>query len=373
MEENGEKIEYPPHSNRGVQNTCEGGLRSLVDWVQVTFFHVNSEREIMQILGLEKYEFALMERGLFGYKRQIRRGNISILSEGAKGTGLHVVMTGSGCRQFEEESTVNWGSFFRKVLEVGGRITRLDVAVDDFEGYFKIPYLIRISKEGRCRSKFKKARYMETIDLEDGSTGGTTIYFGSSSSDIQIRMYEKNHEREAAGKEVEEGIKVWNRTEIQARDERAFVIGSYIAMEDMGLGEVVAGILRNYVQFCDKEKDTNKGRWNISKFWEKFLGDVEPLKLTMVASDRTLERSHDWIDKQVDKTLAKLWLANEGQIDWLVKSLEYGANKLNESDLIFIEQSKEQYKNRMIEKAKRRNEQFEKIKKDIQYYESDAQ
>jgi phage replication initiation protein len=368
----GDELGLPPNSNRGVENTNQSGLRSLVDWVQVTFLHVKNLREVLEIIGMEDAEFADMENGLFGYRGQLRRGNISVLYDGQPGTGIHLLMTGSGCRQFEEESEIDWYIFFKRIIEVQGRLTRLDVAVDDFEGYFKVPYLIRISKEGRCRSKFKKARYMETIDLEDGSTGGSTIYFGSPSSDIQIRVYEKNHEREAAGKELEEGTEIWNRTEIQARDERAFMIAAYIASGEMELGQIVAGILKNYVNFCDKDKDSNKGRWAVSKFWLKFLGDVEPLKLTLVAKDKTLEDSQDWIDKQVDKTLAKLWLAYDGKIEWLMQRLERGADKLNETDILFIDQTKEHFKKRMIQRANDElMNRFGTIKKDA--YKNDAQ
>ncbi|KFZ41936.1 hypothetical protein JS80_13425 [Anoxybacillus sp. KU2-6(11)] len=70
------------------------------------------------------------------------------------------------------------------------------------------------------------------------------MYFGSPSSDIQIRFYEKKK-----NVQMELDIDVWNRTEVQLRDLRAYVVAQVIADDVLPLGEIVAGILRNYIQF----------------------------------------------------------------------------------------------------------------------------
>nr|WP_304413200.1 replication initiation factor domain-containing protein [Anoxybacillus sp. KU2-6(11)] len=80
--------------------------------------------------------------------------------------------------------------------------------------------------------------------IEGGETIGHTLYFGSPSSDIQIRFYEKKK-----NVQMELDIDVWNRTEVQLRDLRAYVVAQVIADDVLPLGEIVAGILRNYIQF----------------------------------------------------------------------------------------------------------------------------
>ena len=44
--------------------------------------------------------------------------------------GVNVEFTGKGCRIVEK--TFEWVEFLTQILEIGGRITRLDVALDDF-------------------------------------------------------------------------------------------------------------------------------------------------------------------------------------------------------------------------------------------------
>ncbi|KFZ41940.1 hypothetical protein JS80_13450 [Anoxybacillus sp. KU2-6(11)] len=64
---------------------------------------------------------------------------------------------------------------------------------------------------------------------------------------------------------MELDIDVWNRTEVQLRDLRAYVVAQVIADDVLPLGEIVAGILRNYIQFrIRKATDKNKkkdGLW----------------------------------------------------------------------------------------------------------------
>ncbi|MCG2968481.1 replication initiation factor domain-containing protein, partial [Escherichia coli] len=128
-------------------------------------------------------------------------------------------------------------------------------------------------KDRLLTSKFKKARTMETILIESGKGEGKTIYFGSSQSSIQVRMYEKNHEQ--AGKGNDTDNQVWNRTEVQARDDRAQKIAEMIMLseeDEKTVGEIVAGILKYYLRFLVKGKDKNRSRWKTAPFWDKFLG-----------------------------------------------------------------------------------------------------
>src|SRR5690606_33393540 len=137
-----------------------------------------------------------------------------------------------------------------------------------------IPRIIGKVKSGELVSKFKSAIRIEKINIKDGSNRGNTIYFGSPSSMLQVRMYEKNHEREEKGFEIEENIKVWNRTEIQLRSKRADTVSHIIASchDDILIGTYASGILSNYLRFVNRVDDKNKTRWPISPFWKKYIG-----------------------------------------------------------------------------------------------------
>jgi phage replication initiation protein len=340
-----EKI-LPPSSNTGVENTRESGLRACVDWVQATFKSLSYEQVITEVLQMNLKEFAETKNGQFGYKCGLQCGNVTVYYEGQDGMGVHLHMTGQGCRQYESLKKRSWRNLFliMQSLDADSKFSRLDIAIDDFDGYFKIPSLIKKVKKGELSSKFKKATRIEKIAIDDGSSNGNTIYFGSPTSDIQIRMYEKNHQTEQ-----QDEIEMWNRTEIQLRNERANAVANIIVREEEGnenLGRVIKGILAYYLEFKNKPKktdtnkvDTNKSRWKVSPFWTKFLGDVDKLQLTQVAPDRTVEKTASWLEAQVAPSLAIMANAlDKKDFEKFYKDLlENGEERLKEKDIKMIE------------------------------------
>lgn len=329
----------PPYCNTGAENTERHALFALVDWVSCTFPYAQDVQEILNILCLPEKDMREMPHGLHGYKQMLICGNIRVMYDGNDNMGIHVEFSGQGCREYESYNLLTWSELIKRVTDRGGHFSRLDVAIDDYKGYFTIQSLIRRSKRGLCRSKFKKARYMETIELSDGSTGGATIYFGNPSSRIKIRMYEKNFEREQKGFDVEEDVHIWNRVEIEAKKERAQILALLIMEERLPLGSIICGVLKNYVNFVDKHPtDPNKARWEVSKFWKKFLGDIEPIRLTEKAPDRTIQRVENWIDKQVTPSISLLFLAGVLNHENLQEFLSEGLDRLTEKDIIILEQ-----------------------------------
>lgn len=312
-------------------------LRACVDWAQATFKSVKNPQKIIEIIGLEYDDFVEVESGMYGYKKQLRSGSISILYDGSDDMGIHLQMTGQGCRQYETSSSLDWKGFFLKCFEYDATFTRIDIAIDDIayvgeKLYFTLPMLIRKLKDGEVRSRFKKAKYITTVRIEDGEELGSTLYFGQPSSDIQLRFYEKNYERLAVGKELEEKLTGWNRTEIQARRERANALALYILNEDQ-IGTIAAGVLRNYISFCVRDNDTNKARWKVCKWWDKFLGDVEPLKLTLIAPDKTIERTIAWLDNSVAPSLAMVFTALDGDLDKIKELIINGQERMTKEQL----------------------------------------
>lgn len=328
----------PPSTNRGVLNTYRPDLRALIDWVEGTFVHVRDLREIVCLLGMNIEDFH-ESTGINGYPLSIRFGHIAIYyfpdedrSVRALTMGKHLVMSGQGCREFETYSNIEWHTFFQSLLENKFKFTRLDPAIDDFKPHFKIGYLKRIIKQGRLRTKFRKSKFISDVDNATGSTLGETIYYGSPSSMVQIRMYEKDKEREANGYVVDEDIKAWNRVEIQLRDERAHEAALIIATNYYLLGDFIVGVLSHYMQFCDIGEDTNKARWKTSKFWLRFLNDAEKIRLSLQAPDASIERSYIWSNKQWPKTLAMLIEAFDGDMQIIYDYVKAGSEKLTDKE-----------------------------------------
>lgn len=335
----------PPHCNTGVQSTSELGLKALIDWVQCTVKKEVELKEIIDMLGLKMDDF-VETSGLYAYNKCLYHDGIFILFDGTDEMGVHIQFSGHGCRVYEEKKQKTWGTLFGELLlNYDAHFSRIDIAIDDFSGYFTLTQVINKIKRGEVVSKFKNAKGIVNWKLENGKEKGKTIYFGSSASQIQIRMYEKNYERLEKGKEV--NVDFWNRTEIQLRDKRADTVANMIASEYFAkklddsfteeeiIGKYAKGILKNYLRFVNRGKDTNKSRWNTCRWWHRFLGDVEKLKLAEQAPDRTVEKTKDWIVKQVAPSLAVLDIALQKEI--IESIITNGRTRLSEKHLKMLQ------------------------------------
>jgi phage replication initiation protein len=337
----------PPFSNTGAERTKQTGLKARCDWVSVTFKNV-SEREIIEdILLLDRDDFVEMDRGMYGYPQSLRFGNIVVLYGGRKEMGVHISMAGEGCREYENIGRVPWSVLFRVMLATDAQFSRLDIALDDHVGYWTIDKVVNKVKRNELVSRFKSAKRIEQVKIGDGTTSGETVYFGSSTSLIIIRMYNKALEQLGC-----EGIdpvtipETWNRTEIQARKERAQSIAGLIA-NGVEVGAIVKGILKYYMRFVVKPKggDTNKRRWKTAQWWERFLDEIEPIRLSeQNEMDTTIEKRLVWMKWQVAPSLAAVIRAMDGEMTAIYELIRDGMNRLKPRDIAMIKQYQENVK-----------------------------
>ncbi|MBD1371251.1 replication initiation factor [Hazenella sp. IB182357] len=333
----------PPSSNTGAERTKPTGLIACYDWLGVTFQNLTERQVIEEVLLLNPDDFTEMDIGMYGYPLSLRLGNISILYGGRKEMGVHLSMTGKGCREYEHIGKVPWKALFRVMLAVEAQFSRLDVALDDYIGYWSITQVVNKVKRNELVSRFRSAKRIEQVKIGDGSTTGETVYFGSSTSMIIIRMYNKALEQ--LGRE---GInpntipEIWNRTEIQARKERAQTIAGLIA-NDIEIGTIIKGILKYYLRFVVKQKtDSNKRRWPVAKWWEHFLRNVEPLALKQNNEmEASVEKRLTWMRKQVAPTLAVVIRAMDGEMSAIYDLIQDGMSRLKPRDQAMIKQYQE--------------------------------
>jgi phage replication initiation protein len=290
----------PPSTNRGVQNTS-ASESALIDWFACTFPPGFSLEGVLTFFGARQ-EWSDADQGGGGYLYCKMRGDVKVFYGGREDMGVHVVATGKGCRQLEAEGLVEegWQGVVGWLLELRANITRIDFAADDRNGLLSLDKVQGAIDAGQVVSRFKQSRTMEAKLLKDGTSKGRTIYFGSSMSEMAVRMYDKAKEQ-LLGEDVH-----WIRVEVQARKGRAqalagaFVQGGFVA---------VVGVLRGYLDFRESSSDSNRSRWRSCDWWLSFLGWASKLKLGIAPLIRTLEKSYSWIQKQVAPTLAMLALA----------------------------------------------------------------
>lgn len=239
----------------------------LVDWLTFTT-KVWSETDVLNMLHLtSNISWEHMDVYRYGYKHRMTYGGMSILSNGQEGMGICIEFSGQGCRSFEDFSDLTWFDVFALLLDQYNEfnITRLDLAFDDHTGILDMGQLLDDTDDRYYRSK---TRWWK---VEYGSTG-TTIYHGSPQSNIRVRIYDK-----AAERGLTDGTH-WIRVEVCLRDENAS--GAALACCDyMNVGSAFAGILSNYLTYCEPTGDSNRSRWPAAEYWEALLHDAAAIHI----------------------------------------------------------------------------------------------
>lgn len=133
-------------------------------------------------------------------------------------SSLRFELTGLGCGLYEHRGDVSadhaqrWCALRAKLEHVGTMLTRVDTAFDDFDGKRSLALAKCMWEVGEFDYSFAGERKRpQAKGFEDyGSGKGSTFYVGNSSSEKQLRVYEK-------GKQLGDVDSPWVRWELQMR------------------------------------------------------------------------------------------------------------------------------------------------------------
>ena len=245
--------------------------RIIIDWVSFTT-RLHTVSDIIKLLGLTNVPFEDLT-GSKGKKHRYHFGGISIHADDIQnkvltGDYIWLEMSGQGCRTFETHGNGNYNLLFDAAITYPKEIhiTRLDVAFDDMTGVLDITHLC---DETRLENYTSLLQLYQSIY----SNGGNTVYFGSKTSNTLIRIYDKAKQRGYDNKEVH-----WIRCELQLKDVNA--LGFVKKMQDTPIPDVYRGVMRKYLQYrTPSDTDTNKARWEIPEWWNRFLDYSIPLSI----------------------------------------------------------------------------------------------
>lgn len=321
--------DLPPIGNTGVSPTGTketGAVTALVDWLGATW-KTASVDDVKALLGGGEW---VPVPGRLRYRSGLQRGKALLLFDGldSEAMGVHVEISGSGCRELEATGIVtDWQAFLRKLLDSEAQVSRLDVALDDRADALPFDQIVSKVKNNQLVRKSRRWRVMESGDHRTGKVG-RTVYLGAPQSDVQLRIYDKQAEQESKGKTDLGG---WVRVEVQTRDERAQALA--VKLCSWGL-VAVAQVVLNLADFKDvAATDTNRSRWETCAWWLKFLDTVCKLPLRLEPKVRTVETMAAWVDAQVSRTLATVVLAPGYGLEWLNSMVANGAARMTERHL----------------------------------------
>lgn len=313
----------------------------VIDWLTVTFKDL-TKNDVIHLLGLDGALFTDKQCFRNGYPLDSFFGSIHIWSgaddpkyytdgynkngrwvtaeeKARNDMGVCLNMSGQGCRAFEEHSTTSWMSLLSAILSTNCNITRLDLAYDDHMGVIDIRRFACDIRDRNYRSKSKKASIIWSDD-QDSDIQGITVYIGSKSSDVLIRVYDKAAERGFKDRH-------WIRVELQLRDDRAFA-GVKCLVDQKNIGVTVAGILRNYLTICVPSNDTNKSRWPIAYYWERILGQMETIRLWSAPGEPyNFHKAEDQVVKQYAQFLLAFKEIHGTVQDLLIAAQQYHGKK----------------------------------------------
>jgi hypothetical protein len=173
----------------------------------------------------------------YGYTHAYTSSHGTIAMVGRASMGLHIIYSAQSL-----QAIVSMGGsverLIKNVSDMGGRATRVDVALDILDGKSNVDKFTDSVKRGAAITSSKSWRIMA------GSEGGNTLYVGSRSSERMVRVYDKKAERAAKYEEVQASN--WVRVEVELKGEQARNFMNACGSNDMD--EVMKGFL---VAACD--------------------------------------------------------------------------------------------------------------------------
>lgn len=318
----------------------------VVDWVQVTFQQLKIEHVFKFIFDMDIADGVTYQTsGLYGYNETYTIGSKIHVMRNTKrpDMGVHIQMSGSACRQFEE--TYDWRTFFALCNLYEGHFTRLDIAIDCYKKYFTVPQLRKLAKSGLCVSKFKSALAMNEFLIKDGSDLGNTLTFGKKSSDLFIVFYDKLKERANAGYSVDSTIDFWTRCEIRFRKDLSDNVVSHYLDDPDNFGTFIKSVLYNYIDFKEQGTDTNKSRWRTAQFWLRFIDDVDKKSISSHAIQSSIQKKMDYAETYMSKLIAMCFCCDNEFTKGLIRK---GISQISDYDLQLINEYCKQHNLRII-------------------------
>lgn len=188
-----------------------------------------------------------------------------------------------------------WFGMFRALCFQGyvSNCTRIDYAMDDIHLNGDDPF-ITMNKVINCVQNGEVCKAGRAVDVIDGgitfkkrfkvvnkeSVVGRTVNFGSRSSTVFCRFYDKLAEQLQKKQPVPKDCTSWTRCEFEFKGSAAMsVLNAFLDYDDVDFGKYMRGIVNRYVSFIVRN-DSNISRCPIKRWWAKFLGGcTEKFKL----------------------------------------------------------------------------------------------
>ncbi|EMS89719.1 replication initiation factor domain-containing protein [Leptospira noguchii] len=356
--------------------------RPFVDWLSFSIgYSDESWRWLRTVFG----ELHVEEKGTStGHTHRFRTTSdvYGAFSPNRRTQKIHVSLSSKALFNFRS-SALSLTQLIEKAIELKGKFTRIDLALDDYEGLLNLPLIYEKLKRKEVVTRFRGySKFESPFELvETGSLfrdhkigkHGYTIYVGSfRKSNCFVRIYDKKLQ---VG--PESVWPIWNRLEFQLNHEAADQYCNPTWNVDPETGEILntnekfpdprrakfenrsfprtAYYYLKFLEptFVQKENDLGhfylsekqKHFWNPSSWWTQFLKTAESEKIGLPKNEVGLEGIDRWLRNQ---TSGAMYLLTE----------VYGEEYLDE----ILEEGKERFdKNKKYQNLLKQSEENRKI------------
>lgn len=289
-----------------------------IDYLSFTIFNV----EIQTIIDhLPKCDFQFMEKGRLGYKKAIMYKGVRILYDGNEEMGIHVDAS---------SSALAWATDILYIPTIQGNVkfTRIDIACDilddDFYNIISIHTL-----NHNFKTKRRKRSEIKSYNTSSNQIVGRTIYFGSRTSSVFMRIYDKALEKKED--------KDWTRMELEIKSKTAHNLAKMI--NEYPLDKLFFLILNNYIDFIDRSASKNISRCPRLDFWNNFITTDKSVTIAPKKEDKNISKTYNWLLKQVSKSLAKIdKVDTQGNLNLVDGLIQIGNHKISAEDEMQIEE-----------------------------------
>lgn len=334
-------LEFTIHHNFSVQLVNHDPFKNR-DYVDSIYLESQVYQLFYDLFGISSNDIIYEKRGRNCYTELYYYKNIMCWTSQDIRMGFHFEISGQGCRLLE---LLNIDLFYllAQLKSYICKFTRIDLSIDDFTNdYFTVGKLKEYLLNGQVISKLRTYYDLRSGVIEEGNLLGNTLQLGSKAGLIHITFYDKLLERESNNYIVSDDIKYWTRTEVRYRQEKAQDIVDHLIIT-RDINNCVKGVLKDYVRFVEKSKnDINNRRWKTAKFWNKFLNNIDVIKLASPKFYTSIEKKKEWLKDDVSKTQLMCLLgdldlkSDNNSLDLILNLLKLGVTKIKDKDIQLI-------------------------------------
>ncbi len=280
-----------------------------IDWLAFTLPHAARSEVIAQLGG----EWVKMGSGFLGYPLGFiwmdGQGGVGKMGTGAprRPHEIHVDLSGGIVNQWPMDrvkAVLLW------ILNQGGHITRLDIALDDRAASVSTTQVKAAVEQGYAVTRADRMRVICETGIRDGAPRGETLYFGSPQSQTQLRVYDKRAGLTQKGRP--EASAYGTRWELQLKQARAQTCAKalcYLAPDDWKA--FLVGVLRAYIDFRQITREATpweKYRAPLLDWWAALTEGFRRCRLLVAKAQKTLEDVKHWFSRSIGPLFAVLYV-----------------------------------------------------------------